>query len=183
MSSFATFVCCVLRLFNKACSETLENLLDFVFQTAIVVSVKVLHVLNKRVVFLYSKIIILKSYLLFMCYCVFYFKTELFRLGLFLMLEVKSSVLCLLEIEMLLYKILINIKNMQRNNLSQCHTLFRFPLFLMATVGFTPVFLCVVVNKCSQWCSAWDRVGLAPLNCHQSRLVITHKPWLAVSTL
>lgn len=86
------FVCCVLRLFNKTCSETLENVLDFVFQTAVVVSVKVLHVLNKRVVFLYSKIIILKSYLLFMCYCGFYFKTEFYRLGLFLMLEVECTV-------------------------------------------------------------------------------------------
>lgn len=67
------FVCCVLRLFNKTCSETLEKLLDFVFQTAIAVSVKVLRVLNKTIIFLYSKSVILKSYLLFMHYYLFLF--------------------------------------------------------------------------------------------------------------
>lgn len=41
---------------------------------AIAVSVKVLHVLNQTVILLYSKSLILKSYLLFVYYYIFLFK-------------------------------------------------------------------------------------------------------------
>lgn len=86
---------------------------------------------------------------------------------------------------MLLYKILINLKNMQRNNSRQCHTLLGFLSFLIrrAFVGFTHVFFCLVVCNCLQWCSALSKVGFAPLNCNQSDLIITPKSWFAVSTL